>query len=507
MIKIYKKFLDKCFNNNNQNNFIYPLIFVIEDVHYSNNYAFEFIQYLFSTEDTSLNPFIVILLQQTPMHFEHNSFGINKSLEKFISTLSDYSNNIKQDKILAIDIKPISDKKQLEKLIVFYFKDLVLNNYKTNLEKVDGQILDFLLYKSFNGIPLLVISLFKSLAKSEKFIQTLSAEFIITSELIDDNKTLDWTDILFPYEYEKYCSMKINSILNFRETLIFKYACIIGTIFDLQSLDKLNPLYSIIKKKYLENVVDKLCKEHIIEIFSYFKIVEKRENIFCKISFPFMREVFQQKFPIELLKILHMKAAKIISTDKKINFFSTENNILILQRHLLISEIDLVKEIESKKIKTVKDMMQNRQVLNYNNMKILLVRELYSRFCYPTSNRILEGNLELYLNSKWLRISYYIDLRGKIYFNQIDFKKGTLTNILIFSIENIYKNHILKNVDENKYKCLNVLEISVSITSKPMDKNNKKNYYFRSELREEINKLDIAINFLRVKVNYEKFVR
>ena len=220
-----------------------------------------------------------------------------------------------------------------------------------------------------------------------------------------------------------------------------------------------------------------------------------------------MREVFQQKFPIELLKILHMKAAKIISTDKKINFFSTENNILILQRHLLISEIDLVKEIESKKIKTVKDMMQNRQVLNYNNMKILLVRELYSRFCYPTSNRILEGNLELYLNSKWLRISYYIDLRGKIYFNQIDFKKGTLTNILIFSIENIYKNHILKNVDENKYKCLNVLEISVSITSKPMDKNNKKNYYFRSELREEINKLDIAINFLRVKVNYEKFVR
>ena len=218
----------------------------------------------------------------------------------------------------------------------------------------------------------------------------------------------------------------------------------------------------------LKNVVDKLDKEHIIEIFSYLKNKDKREYIFCKISFPFMREVFQQKFPIEYLKILHMKAAKIISTDKKINFFSTENNILSLQRHLIISEMDLIKEIESKKIETLKDMMQNRQALNYNNMKILLVKELYSRFCYPTSNHILEGNLELLLKSKWLRISYYIDLKGKIYFNQKDFQKGTLKNILIFSIEKIYKNHILKNVDENKYKCLNVLEISVSTTTRAM---------------------------------------
>ena len=507
IIKIYKKFLNKSLSNNKQNNkFIYPLIFVIEDVHNSNNYAFEFIQFLFLNKDTSLNPFIVILSQQTPMHFEHNSFSINKSVEQFITNLSDYSSDINQDKILAINIKPLSDKKQLEKLIVFYFKDLVLNNYKTNLEKVDDQILDFLLSKSFNGIPLLVISLFKSLIKSEKFIQTLSAEFIITSDLIDDNKTLDWSDILLPYEYEKFCSMKINSFLNFRETLIFKYACILGTIFDLQILDKLNPLYSIIKMTDLKNVVDKLDKEHIIEIFSYLKNKDKREYIFCKISFPFMREVFQQKFPIEYLKILHMKAAKIISTDKKINFFSTENNILSLQRHLIISEMDLIKEIESKKIETLKDMMQNRQALNYNNMKILLVKELYSRFCYPTSNHILEGNLELLLKSKWLRISYYIDLKGKIYFNQKDFQKGTLKNILIFSIEKIYKNHILKNVDENKYKCLNVLEISVSTTTRAMEKNNKKIYYLRSEQREELSKLDIAINFLRVKVNYEKFV-
>ena len=505
MIKIYKEYLNKSFNIGS-NKFICPLIFVIEDVQNSDKFSYEFIQYLFSKNDSCFNPFIVILVQQTPIHFGYNSLGANKSIELFISTFIDYSTNINQDKIIAIDIKPINDKKQLQKLIVFYFKDLVLNNYKTNLEKVDEQILDFLLHKSFNGIPLLVISLFKSLVKSEKFIQTLSAEFIITSDLIDDNKMLDWSDFLLPYEYEKLCSMKINSILNFKETLIFKYASILGTIFDLQTLDKLNPLCSIFKLEDLEKTMEKLEKGHIIEIFSYFKNCDKKGNIFCKISFPFMREVFQQKFPIEYRKTLHMKAAKIISTDKKINYFSTEINILILQRHLLISEMDVVNETENKKVKTVKDFIQNRRELNYNNLKLLLVKELYSRFYFPTLNKVLEGNLELYFKSKWLRISYYIDLNGKIYFNQKDFEKGTLTNILIFSIENIYKNHILKNVDENRFKCSNVLEISVSTTSKPMMKKNKKNYYFRSEQREEICKLDIAINFLRVKVNYQNFV-
>ena len=34
-------------------------------------------------------------------------------------------------------------------------------------------------------------------------------------DLIDDKKMLDWDDILLPYEYDKFCSMKINSLLNY----------------------------------------------------------------------------------------------------------------------------------------------------------------------------------------------------------------------------------------------------------------------------------------------------
>jgi hypothetical protein len=301
--------------------------------------------------------------------------------------------------------------------------------------------------------------------------------------------------------------MKINSLLNFKETLILKYACVLGTIFDLQTLDKLNPLNTIIKIKDLEKVMLKLSNEYIIELFSNYHIKsDKSQNKICKISFPLLREVFQQKFPMEFRSMLHMKAANILSTQKKANYFSTENDILILKRHLLYSEMNVINETEPKEIKTVKDILQNKKVLNYSNLKILLIKELYSKFCCEISGNILEGNLDLLIKSKWLRVSYFIDRKANIYFNQKGEKQGSIINILSFSIQGIYKNHILKNFDVNKFKCLNVLEISVAADSVPLLKNRKRIYYFRSEQREEICKLDIAINFLKVKVNYDKYV-
>ena len=512
MIKIYKEHLNKKKNihingENINSNTTCPLIFIIDDVQKSNNFSLGFIEFLFNQMELSLNPFIVILVQETPLNYNYNPFGINKMMDLFITTFMDSSKEPDEDKIISFNIKPLSDKVLLQKLIIYYFKEFVYNNFKTILENVDDQILDFLLIKSFNGIPLLVISLFKSLMKSDKFVQTLSGEFIITSELIDDNRIFDWSDILLPYTYEKYASMKVNSLLNFKETLILKYACILGTIFDLQTLDKLNPLNSIIKIKDLEKIMLKLSNENIIEIFYGNNTKsEKSENIICKICFPLMREVFQQKFPMEFRSLLHMKAAKILSTEIKANYFSTENNILILKRHLLYSEMKVVNETEPKEIKTVRDILQNKQVLNYSNLKILLIKELYSKFCFEISGNILEGNLELYLKSRWLRVSYFIDHKAKIYFIQRDVKSDTLITVLEISIQGIYRNNILKNFDVNKFKCLNVLEISVSANSSPLNDNLKNIYYFRSEQREEVCKLEIAINFLKVKVNYDKYV-
>lgn len=81
MIRIYRGYLQKTLFVNDSNNYMCPLIFIIEDAQKSDKYSFDFIQFLFSKEDSSLNPFILILIEQTPIIFEYNSFSVNKAME------------------------------------------------------------------------------------------------------------------------------------------------------------------------------------------------------------------------------------------------------------------------------------------------------------------------------------------------------------------------------------------------------------------------------------------
>ena len=146
--------------------------------------------------------------------------------------------------------------------------------------------------------------------------------------------------------------MMINTLLNFKETLLLKYACTIGTIFDIQTLDKINPLNIIIKNDDLFNIMKKLCDEYVIDIFDNEQITRNNKKyLICKICFPFMREVFQQKIPIEKRAILHAKTAKLLTGGKKIYYFNSKIEGKILKRHLIESEINVVKEVESKHIK------------------------------------------------------------------------------------------------------------------------------------------------------------
>ena len=520
MIKIYKKYLNHLKDiknddyrtydkdkNKHKNNFKKtPLIFVLEDIHLSDNYAIDFIKFLFHNKDRDLNPFIVILLIQTPFNENFRPLA-KRSLENFLLSYSEYCNKPNEDKIISFDIKPLK-KAEIETMIIFCYEKKVLNDYKTNLETVDNQILDFLLMKSFHGIPLLVLSLFESLLKSEKFIQTLSGEFIITSELIDDNVIYDWSDISLPYIYEKITLNYINNLLDFREIILLKYASIIGTIFDIKTFDKMNPLKNIFKIRDLEKILLKLNDEYIIETFT--EEIEnqnkKKVNLICHISFPLLREVLHQKFLMEKRAALHMKVAKLISTSKKSLYFSIENELKILKRHLLYSEMNIINEIETKEITTVQDILENKKVLNYNNLKIFLVKEMCSKFYSNYIGNIIEGNLEMYIKgSKWIKVSYYIDNEAKMFISLRNPKKIANEYIMIIPIKDIYKNSIIQN-NTIKTKNDNLLAIYISKETGPLKENIKNNVIFSSEHREEICKLDIALNFLKVKVNYDKYV-
>ena len=174
MIKIYKRYLNSKYNKNSNKSVKFksslnktknkvPLILVIDDIQMSDKYSMDFIRYLFNNDDYKNNPFIVILIEQTPFNKNYRPI-LHRELEFFLSAFSDSEDdneNIGNDKIITFKINPIMEKDILKQILIENFNNYVIKNYKhSKLKNIDDKILDFLLMKTFQGNPLLVNELF-----------------------------------------------------------------------------------------------------------------------------------------------------------------------------------------------------------------------------------------------------------------------------------------------------------------------------------------------------------
>ena len=514
MIKIYFKYLKSITIKNNVS---LPLIFLIDDIQLSNHHSIEFINFLYRKaileKDELLKPFIFIMIEQTPFNKNFKKI-IPLELDAFINKYMTFNYEQKNtNKIICLEEGPPYEKDILKRIIIFNFKNSVLNKYGSELKVVDTKILDFLLTKTFNGVPLLSVELLKSLIGSEKFIQTYSGEFIITSELNDESDIMDWNDILIPYIYEKIASNSLNKILNFKEILILKYASIIGTIFDMKILNKINPLNNIVKNEDIIKLVEKLNENYFIELHNEIQL--KKNKLICQITFPFLRETLYQKFLMETRAPFHMKLATIISMSKRIKYFSLDDELKFLKRNLFDSEANIIDEMKRKRrdIETLKDILESQKDLSYNNLKILLIKEICHNFYKKKLDNLLEGNIEMFCenNSEWIPVFYSIETKKIVFYNQEDEKKekNMIKPILFFKLNSIFRNKISKDYSNSK-KRNNILEISIieDVTKWVQGiyaPRRKINYYFAAERMKDIYQLEIGINFLKMKVNYDSF--
>ena len=500
MIKIYKNYLNNKYKDKNIDKNKVPLIFVIDDVQLSDKYSIEFIKNLFKKRDKNNDPLIIIMVEQIPFNKNYSPLS-HRELEYFLSTFIEFDENIGSDKIICFEMKPFLEKNILKDILIENFNKYIIQKYDTELKVIDDRILDFLIVKSFQGNPLLAISLFETFLKSQKYIQILENESKceITQELLDDNEVFDWSSLLIPYIYEKLTSIMINNLLTFKEALLLKYACTIGTFFDIQTLDKINPLNLIIKREDLYNIMQKLCDEYVIEVFGDEQIIKKSKKfLICKICFPFMREVLNQKFPIERRASLHAETAKLLTGSKKMFYFNYKIEGKIVRRHLIYSEINVIKEIESsicKNKNSIVEECKNNQIMNLGNLTLLFVKEIIARIFDRKNKNVLEGKLEMKICSKWVKVSYFIDRTWKLYFNR---KKNNEEEIeLKVPVKDIYKN---TKLNDGKVLELIIAEYSFFIQNKIKNK-----YHFQSDNWYDIFQLDTAISFLRVIANFEKY--
>ena len=108
-----------------------------------------------------------------------------------------------------------------------------------NLDSVNDKLINIILTKAFKGSPLFIIDIVKNLINSMRFIYFKGKEATITPELLDMETNNDWSEFTIPLRIEKMIGSIVDS-LDIRDIILLKHASIIGNLFDLDKLNRLN---------------------------------------------------------------------------------------------------------------------------------------------------------------------------------------------------------------------------------------------------------------------------
>jgi Cdc6-like AAA superfamily ATPase len=477
MVKKYKELLDS--------KSIPSLIFIVEDTHYIDELSVDFMRAL-----RKLNlPKVILILS-----YQDRICGIVKNQYDKMQKASDImfpENTIYMENIL--DIKVI--------------KELLINHTAQQgkiIKTIDTELIKILISKSFKGIPLFVLDIFDNLVSSNKYIQQLYTEMIITSELLDMEINLNWTDFTVPVRIEKIIGSIIDQ-LNAKEIIVLKCASVIGNVFDIQKLHNLNPLGLNVPELY--SLLSNLEKMYIIEFLD--DVSPKK--LVCKFSLPFLREILYQRMLIEQRTEIHNNIARTLQTSK-IKYMSYNMEVKYLYWHLQTSERTLMAHLEEEDDTKSHLVKEN---LNLHNMKIFLIKDIVNRLNSIELRLDSEGNSNIPCiksgtiekksdkGPRWEgRYCVISNIKLFYWYYEKDYKE-LKQPLGFFFLKDINKVNMLGDNEVGGRN--NLFKISVTSWFKKEVQKGSRSYFFSVKSREELINWVISINFLRVKVTYDEF--
>ena len=492
MIIIYRKILNKKINEINQN-LIPPLIFIIEDLQDLDEYSIKFLNNLYKKDLKILLPLIVIITNQIPLYNINSNNNILNLKCDFFKDLNYSTNESIAKSLICFHIKSITDKKELEKLLIFSSRDLILRKFKTNLERIDEKILDFILQKSFNGIPLFCIYLINHLLNNNKFIQILAGEFIITNELLDNNEIFDWTDLKIPFIYEKLCNEVLDNC-SIESYILFKFSSLIGNFFNIKLLNCIIPFKDIFSKDYIYEQIKFFQNCNILEIYNDNNDIE---NIICHFNFPFLRECLFQRIPLQIRAYFNIIIIKFFPY--RVKFFSDEIDRKLYVKYLNRSDLNIYNEIELNENKLNDEIMNPKDILNIIMMKIQIIKHIFQNIITDEKKILFfETRIDIKEYDKWNEVNIKI-YKEYLEISELNYKKKY--NLKIF-FQNIMLCKIINNYE--KYKRHNILRIKY--LEEYNEEENIKIESFSSEEENETIKLLIYVNYFRVINNFENLI-
>lgn len=496
-----------------------PLILVIEDAQAIDKISVDFLRECLNLNtESSLYPLIVIFSYQIPFvpHMQSKEDLISKDLSLMEDNeLSSLLEDENENNIASFLMNNITDPQLVEELIIFYLEEKIHSEYNSTLKRVDKELIDLILKKSFGGIPLFIIDVVENLIDSKIYTQFLSEELDITSELRDMDELSDWSEFKIPIRMEKICGSLIDTF-SAKEIIILKYASVIGTIFDSEKLIKLIP-FNNVENDELYNILLSFEQKNIIEILYDLHPLHKR--VVSIFSFPFIREILYQRMLIEQRNDIHFALCKLLQINK-FRYLPEKIEVTFLEHHLETSEKTIMKQIQEDDIKEIQKYSNKpRSKLNLTNLKISIVKNICEKLSQLQNRISIMGQDPKSINNYALRRGalekksdgkitwenrFFVITKRQIcyYYTEKDFLSGVMP-LASFLLKDMID--IEKMGDFSIGNKINIFTVTVSKWKKKDIEKPTRKYIFSCKTKEELYDIIITLKFLKVQAIYESF--
>ncbi|CAD8189376.1 unnamed protein product [Paramecium octaurelia] len=275
---------------------------------------------------------------------------------------------------------------------------------KPELEEMDfNSVCINYLYVITCGHPLKVIYLMKHLLDNHYIILDEQRNLGMASKKF---RTLikheEWLDIDTPLMAVQINGPYIDKLTALQQ-LILKQACVIGDIFDIQTLNYVNPFKDFIKQKLLINELNSLYEQGLLDIMNM-----EVENIYYRFSYSFFRETIYQRMTYAQRRQAHKNVALALQkipqpfdyhnnkeyTRMQYHWTQAQNrNSVIVDEGTLLPKLTLFekKQLIIKKIKQLLDQNRRNVLLKsgYINKRSEKGLQWNWRFCVISSECLI----------------------------------------------------------------------------------------------------------------------
>ena len=504
-IQMLKDYCNKFIKN-------FPLILIIEDTHLIDNCSIS----LLNKINELPNTFIICTYQ---------------------TTLNPYDKQ-KQPTLICdkiIELNGLCYEEDCLKLIYHFFK------YKKNLtmRNANRKTLFNILTRSFGNNPLFIIEIVDSLFEQKQIeIEKSSGELISTPTFMKYCELLDWGKLNIPFIIEKIIGNIIDS-LKCPQIITLKHASVIGTIFDLDKLNKLN-IINTLNSDGLKKMIYNFAEDGLLEIL--FDLDPKK--IVVKFAIPFLKEILYKRMLVETKNEIHLKIARLMETAKfsylprdiekqLLNYHLIEEETTILD-HLADTNDNETKQIlkeANQRIKCVKETIDtikdiDTRTHNFDDINFLSrefsffneqdenfgienkENETEERIMVSKSNMpIVKGGIIEKKSDKgitWEKRFVIISKTKFFYWYKSEEYILNKQYLGMFELKNLYAITALKDFEFGQKK--NLLQLKVSSFFKKDKLKSGRDYIFSFKSKSEMNEWVITLNLLRAKAIYDEFI-